>query len=182
MYTLLSFYTNNWQYPKYAKFLRRNCKNFNIKYIIEELPDQGDWIANTRMKTKFVHDKLMELKSPVLWVDVDSTLLRKPHVDLSYDIGAVRKPPNQLRTFYVSPLFFNYTPKGIEFVKRWYECDAEGSDHLAFEHVWQEGFDGKMLEFPNYYCDIKTTGKTVIRLGLSKDPSKQEYFRDLNRS
>lgn len=179
MYTLISFYTQNWQYPAKAERLRQACQKLGIDCLIEELPDAGNWTANTRLKSKFVYDKLIELQRPVVWVDADCVLHKAPEVDLTCDIGAVKKAqPNPL-VWYVSILFFNYTSKGIEFARRWAQYPLKSTDHAAFEKVWREGFDGKVQEFSRHYCESKPNENTVMQLVLSKDASKQKCLKRL---
>ena len=177
MYTLISYYTQNWEYPAKAERLARDCKRLGIDAVIEELPDTGNWTANTKLKATFIHRKLCELKRPVLWVDADCVLHKAPQVDMTCDIGAVRKARPEPLTWYVSILFFNYTPRGISFAKRWADCPLKGTDHAAFERVWREGFDGKVQEFPKTYCESNHTSDTVMQLVLSKDISKQKCLK-----
>lgn len=179
MYTIISFYTNNWQYPAKAERLRQDCNRLNLDYVIEELPDTGNWKDNTRLKSSFVHDKLLQLKRPVVWVDADCILHKAPEIDLSCDIGAVKKQnPNPL-FWYVSILFFNYTDGGIQFARRWANCPLKSTDHAAFEKVWKEGFYGKVQYFPSNYCESKVNDSTVMQLILSKDISKQKCLKRL---
>lgn len=179
MYTLISFYTKNWQYPVKAERLRQACEKLGIDYLIEELPDTGNWTANTRLKSSFIYDKLTQLQRPVVWVDADCVLHKAPTIDLSCDIGAVEKTqPNPL-AWYVSILFFNYTEKGIEFAKRWAQCPLKSTDHAAFEKIWREGFDGKIQHFSKHYCESKPNSNTVMQLVISKDISKQKCLKRL---
>jgi hypothetical protein len=165
-----------------AKRLETRCISLGINSYIQELPDTGSWISNTRLKSKFVYDTLEQLKSPILWIDSDSTILKYPEIDLSYDCGAVRTPLGHDKTWYVGVLFFNYTDKGREFAKLWSESSIEGSDHIAFEQTYREwDKSGKFLELPKTYTELKkVTSETVISVGLSKDPSKMKYFKHFN--
>jgi hypothetical protein len=181
MFTIISFYTKNWAYPLFAKKLTDRCIKLGINFQIVELPDTGSWLTNTRLKSQYVYESLEQLKTPVLWVDADSTILKKPQIDLSYDCGAVRTPPGHSKTWYVGVLFFNYTDAGREFARLWANSSVDGSDHRAFEETYlQYGNSVKFLEFPNTYTELKrATSDTVISIGLSKDPSKMTYFKKL---
>lgn len=176
MYTLISYYTDNWAYPEYARKLKGRCRELQISYRVKHLQDTGTWISNTRLKPQFIYETLLSKNTPILWVDVDSTLVQAPPVDLSYDVGAVPKRVKTEKTFFVSTIFINNTPKGIEFAKRWAECPIEGSDHMAMEHIWREGYDGKFWMMPEEYSNHKLTPETYIQIGLSSDPDKRRYM------
>ena len=180
---ILSYYTNDWEYPQRAKLLIEDCKLFGINYCIEEVPSQGDWISNTRIKSNFIHEKIEELKSPVLWIDADSRILRTPHgISSRADFAAVRAVNNKEKTFYAGTLYFNYTKRARSFVQRWAECQIDGSDHMALEHVWREGFDGIVHCLPYRYCEVESRGKAttdaIIVSGSSRSDSKKQYFRE----
>jgi hypothetical protein len=182
MFTVISFYTPNWKYAEAAEQLRQDCQRLSIPCVIEELPDLGDWVANTRQKTQFVYQQLLRLESPVLWVDADCRIYHKPIIDVNYDIGMVRKSGKSERTFFASSLFFNYTPASLAFVKRWAEYQGEGSDHYALEMVWREGLNASLIELPSEYCDLSYSSRTVIGVGLSQDPKKLAYLEQKRKT
>jgi hypothetical protein len=182
MFTVISFFTKNWEYPAKAKLLQNDCERLGLDFVIDELKDSGDWIANTRKKTNFVYTKLIELKRPVLWVDCDSRIKKAPTIDLSFDIGLVRRKNAKDRTFYASSLFFNYTPESVKIAKRWSQVQGVGSDHWALEKIYQEGFDASVLELPAQYCHLSEESDSIIITGLSKDSKKLEYLNRKNQN
>lgn len=179
---IISYYTDNWEYPARAEQLMADCDTFNIDHHIVQMPDTGTWIQNTRLKATFVHEQLERLKRPVLWIDADSRLLQSPHGILKYaDFAGVRAKSPTSKVFYAGTLYFNYTDAGRDFARRWAECDVEGSDHTALDSVWHQGFDGIVHCLPYSYCQVEirkdVTDDAVIVSGSSTDPSKQAYFR-----
>lgn len=178
---IISYYTDNWNYPKKANELKQNCESLKLDYRIEKLDDTGSWINNTRLKSKFVHENLEEIQRPVLWIDADSTLYRTPFsISSRADFAAVRADRNKTKTFYAGTLYFDYTRRGRDFARRWAECNIDGSDHMALEHVWQEGFEGLVHCLPQTYCELESKGppseKVIIYSGSSRDESKQKYM------
>ena len=179
---IISYYTNNWEYPQRAEQLREDCKLLRLRNDIFELQDSGSWIDNTRLKSRFVHEKLEEHQRPVLWIDADSRILRTPHsISPHADFAGVRAVNNDEKTFYAGTLYFNYSDAGRDFARRWSECSVNGSDHMALEEVWKEGFDGVVHCLPYRYCEVESraeaSDQAVIVSGSSKSKSKEEYFR-----
>jgi len=181
--TVVSFYTANWEYPTHAARLARECESLGLAHHIVELPDTGSWLKNTRLKSKFIWETINELKSPILWIDVDGSIVKLPdQIDSSVDFAARLKPSGASRIWHVGTMFFNWTPKSIELVSRWNDCADAGSDELAFENVWREGWDGRYQNLPETYFRIQHRNKpvpsdTVIFHRLSQDSSKKQFFK-----
>ena len=177
---VISYYTNNWEYPQRAEQLRKDCETFGLRNDIVELEDAGSWIDNTRLKSRFVYEKLEEHKRPVLWIDADSRILKSPLGISPYaDFAAVRAKSPSKKTWYAGTLLFNYTDIGRDITRRWAECGIKGSDHMALEEIWFDCFTGIIHSLPDSYCETRpeNADSAVILTGNSKDKSKQEYFR-----
>jgi len=182
MYKLISFYTDTWKYNQCAENLANDCNHHNIDHHIEKLEDQGSWLKNTRLKPKFIYSKIKEFNMPVLWVDVDSRIIKPPYaIDLSYDVGAVRAEPQVNKTWAVGVIFFNNTDVGINFAKSWAESGLAGTDHAAFEDLGKNGFEGRFLELPKNHGELsKIFDDTVISIGISSSDSKREFYKSYN--
>lgn len=201
MTTLISFYTKDWQYPQHAKRLKRECDALGIPSVIQELPSTGSYLKNTCLKPQFILDKLKELKSPVLWVDVDGSVLQKPKLTYKIDVTSLESPRQEYaesplssgfdfaarrmaetrsRTWHVGTMWFNYTPAMIEFLEKWIENTGRISDESALEKTWQD--HGWMIEtynLPPEYFYIERRGKpipqgTVIMHRISSGESKKK--------
>jgi hypothetical protein len=179
-YIVISYYTDNWEYADRAEILKKDCEQFRLLNDIVRLDDQGSWIDNTRLKARFVHEKLEEHKRPVLWIDADSHILRSPASISPYaDFAAVRAKPPSTKTWYAGTLFFNYTDAGRSIARSWADRAIKGSDHMALETLWSDGFTGIIHSLPESFCETRPekSDSAVILTGNSKDLSKQEYFR-----
>lgn len=140
MLTVISFYTNDWKYPQFAKKLIHNCEMLDIPHQIEERRSTGSYLRNTCMKPRFIWEKLSEVKSPVLWIDCDGSLCAMPtfFFGLDCDMAAKRMAPTRTRTWHVGTLWVNYTPAAMEFMRRWVDNTGAISDESALERTWRE--------------------------------------------
>lgn len=156
MFTIVSFYTQEWHYKKYATELMASCDRLNIPHLIKELPSTGCYMDNTKLKPNFIKDCLLELKSPIVWIDCDSHLMKYPHAFdcMPEDIvlAAKRKPGKNVMTWYAAVLWFQFCPDAISFIDRWIaeQEDTNGGDHTAMERAWRAG-PVKAYELPEDY-------------------------------
>ncbi len=181
--TLVSFYTNTWQYKQHAERLKKECEYFNIPYIIEELEDSGSWMDNTRLKPKFIHDILKRVKGPIIWIDVDASI-KKSLTELSgnipWDFMSVHQRTGLMRNWHVGVMFFNYNDRTIKLVENWYKASKTGTDEANFETTWNQYKDILKISFkelPKSYYVIPESGYNIkeiptITHGLSKCPTK----------
>jgi len=179
MTTLISFYTKDWKYPQHAQRLCGECEQLGVPCVIEELPTTGSYLKNTCLKPQFILDKLEELKSPVLWVDVDASLFKYPCFEDRVDFAARRMAETRKRTWHVGTMWFDYTVHMIAFLKRWIENTGELSDESALERTWQELGDTLVTaDLPPEYFYIERKGQTppcdtVIMHRISDGPVKR---------
>ncbi len=138
--TLISFFTANWRYPQFAARLRANCEKLGHPHAIEERPDLGGWIANTCQKPTFILEKLQELSQPVLWLDVDGSLLSAPKpLRSDVDFMAPRRPKKHPWDWWVWVMLFNPTPSVERLLRLWIDEVAvyTRGDDPAFDRVWK---------------------------------------------
>jgi hypothetical protein len=184
--TVISFYTPNWLYSDHAKRLTRECELLGLDYLIEERPDAGDYLANCRQKPAFIAYALRKLDRPVLWIDVDGSIYRRP--DLldapGVDFAAKRKPSNCTRIWHVCALYF--TPNALPFVDAWVAATSQWSDESALDEMWKSGVTLPAMELPDEYHHILNDGpqpkNTVIAHRLSQSDQKREFNRQQRRA
>ena len=165
-FTLISFYTKDWFYPEHALRLAEECDNLKIEHVIEELQSTGSYLKNTCLKPAFILEKLLELNSPVLWVDVDGSVLKFPtlmnQIQPRADFAAKRMAPERSRTWHVGTMWFNNTPATIEFLKKWIENVGNISDESALEKTWQDhGHLLRTYDLPSEYFHISRKTHTI---------------------
>jgi hypothetical protein len=166
MTTVVSFYTPDWRYPEYAELLQADCDRIGVAHHIQEMPSKHDYVQNCNMKPGFVRDMLHQFKSPVLWIDVDSSITHLPAEMLgtsSYDIVGIAKPDDQL--IFVSCLYFNYTDRSCAFVDRWISNASTFIDDGAFQNTLKQDTDIQLLKLDS------SCAHTILRAGEEPDPT-----------
>ncbi|PIS03446.1 MAG: hypothetical protein COT85_00245 [Chlamydiae bacterium CG10_big_fil_rev_8_21_14_0_10_42_34] len=121
MTKVISFYTKGTIYEKEIEDLALSCKALQIDHYIEEREDLGAWEKNCNQKPLFILECLEKFNCPLLWVDSDGILLKKPNlnlqeVDLGLYFNNAKTKHARNATIYVSPT--NNTKK---FLRLWYE-------------------------------------------------------------
>lgn len=178
---IISFYTNDWEYPQHADRLRKECETLGVEHLIIEKPSTTDYIKNTAIKPFFILETLNDVKRPVFWVDVDALLLQKlVEPTEQCDIAACRYfNKNVNRDWAVATLWFNYTPAAIEFLTKWCALTANGTDEAAFDAAWKQNQSTVVIcELPETYHFVKWSHRlevpedTVVCHQLSKFEDK----------
>lgn len=188
--TVISFYTPSWEYASHAARLKSECDALGLDHHIKEYPNTGDWLSNTRYKASFVHDTLVELHRPVLWIDVDGSILRQPSLlslPTKLDFMGRHQRTGPKRTWHVGTLFFNYNKNTVELTRLWKEAalNASGSDEAEFENIWLQNhvrLGLTYIELPHEYFTIikhneAPSPDVVICHRLSTCESKMEMKR-----
>ena len=186
--TIVSFYTPTWEYPKHATRLRQECEKLNLPHHIEERPAADSWIDNTRIKSAFLCETMELLDRPLLWIDVDGSILKAPKLLYSTTVDFAGRPHGTIadRAWHVAVMFFNNTSGGKQLLREWnLRCMSNRhSDELAFNEVWRVSGDNYTSDkLPKEYLELlarpsmKPNRNTVIANRSSTCPSKQEYMK-----
>lgn len=122
--TIISYYTENTPYEEEVKGLIESCKKLNLPTSIDSIPHFGSWEKNCCFKPKYILKKLLDLQSPVLWVDADAMIYQKPTLFESLDadvaVHIVESVPNNHPSKVTSgTLFFNHTPEAVQVLQEW---------------------------------------------------------------
>lgn len=190
--TIISYYTDDWEYPKYAKKMKEDCVRLGLKRYIVKKDSAGGWIANTRMKSTFIYETMMRLREPVLWIDVDGSLLKVPELLYGcypYDFAARPKPSFAMRKWHVGTMYFNYTSASLWFLSEWCKMKAEEdeSDEVLLDKLWKSNeavrTGLRVAELPKTYFQMlngtepEPLRHTVIAHRASTGESKREYMQ-----
>lgn len=173
-----SFYTPNWEYAEHAARLRGDCERLGLGHHIVPRDDQGDYLANCRMKPHHVLETLAECNRPTLWLDADASLDRLPAELLTCeeDFAAVPMGPHRDRSWHVGTLYFGTTDRAMELAVQWVGAlEDGGSDELALHRAWTK-WAGSSLSLPlTYHCvgRYRDQDSPVVRHRLSKGESKR---------
>lgn len=181
-----SFYTRDWEYPRYAQTLAADCARLGLDHRIEEMPSRGRFAANCSMKPEFIRRVLAEEQRPVLWVDVDSRILRLPEyfrgTDHMFDLQARHTIPEHKRRtmWHVVAMWWNFTPAAMEFMDRWIEATVRtlaegGSEEAALEWTRRQGHSLRVRNMPWEYSDFgrPATADPVVKNSISRGAAKR---------
>src|SRR5690606_3078153 len=157
---IASFYTPDPYYSQHAIRLRCECYMLGLRYEINERPDAGGYLANCRQKPVYLLETLERWGEPLLWIDVDGSILKQPTaLDYSLDFMARPKSKGKGRKWHVGTLFVNNTPGGHAFLRAWVdELDERTSDEAALDRLWRQGFPCSTGELPAEYFEISPQG------------------------
>jgi len=104
----------------------------------------GSWEKNCCYKPQFLLEKLLEFKKPILWVDADGLIIKKPIIDafVNEDI-AIRvnydSNTQKIKGINSATIFINYTEEAISFLKAWdRKCQNQLNDSQKEKEVWDE--------------------------------------------
>lgn len=183
---IISFYTTDWDYPKYAELLSKDCERLKTEYQIVERPSAENYVDNCNIKPFFIKECIDQYQGPVLWVDVDTTINRLPEEldddDIhQFDLAGYHNQrfPDRI---YVNSIWFNYTAAALKLIDRWCELVVNSIDDSAFNTALKTlGEEIKMLFLPGhqhrtldwYYHPVPDGSYFVHR--LSSSALKWEY-------
>ena len=170
--TIVSFYGGDNYYHESAVTLKNDCERLGLDHVIKEiaLSEKDDWPSICRKKVNFYHDKLRELKKPILWIDVDSRINSLPEImhNAKYDFAAFLRGFNDLNTFNKASfartwapsfLFFNYTDGGLALTASIKNAadkfTGKATDDYFLEEGWKHiGSDLAALPIPRKYLSL----------------------------
>lgn len=182
---IISFYTNDWEYPSYGDKLKKQCDDLGLDHHIVEREGTDSYLSNCRMKPAFILECMRQFKRPLLWIDVDGGILKKPEffVDLDVDFAAKKMPPNRNREWHVGTMWFNYSDNCLFFVTKWDEItntNKHPTDESGLQECWDLYKNNiTSTDIPEDYFLIKKannsiTKNTVIFHRLSTGESKMK--------
>lgn len=187
-FTVISFYTPDWRYPAYAQSLASDCERLGVPSIIEQRNSTGSYRENCNIKPEFIRDKLRELKQPVLWMDVDGSVLRLPQELSGPIVTDIVGYQNQgfPERIYVCTLLFNYTPVVLDLVDLWCDHSKNSIDDGAFNDAIKNlGQDITIKTLPAQQIAVSKIGHETMSDELcfvhriSNSDIKQQYKNSL---
>ena len=138
---IVSFYTPDGDYPAHARQLTADCLKHGLEHCIVQKPSLKSWLGNCRVKPQFIKEMLLKHQRPILWIDVDSRILR-PHTELNdptWDIALHRSTTSTHRQWHVYMMGFNLG--ALPVLDCWIDKSKTtlGSDDSAFEEARKTG-------------------------------------------
>jgi hypothetical protein len=176
---IVSYFTRDWHYPQHAARLAGECEALGLEAHIEERESRGGYTQNCCIKPEFIRECLQTAGRPVLWVDVDASILRKPDFFLGadgWDFQARKMASRRRRTWHVGTLWFNPTPATLDFVDEWVARTGDMTDESALDQTWKARDWGlRTRDIPPTYFELgEPSPGCVILHRLSSSRSKQQ--------
>lgn len=184
---VISFYCGDQYYYEAADRLRDDCARVGLDCDIVELQKRpGEtWLEICRKKIPFYLEMQTKHRRPVLWMDVDCRLLRRPDVleDAHCDVAGFLRgfkyvrgfdPMALSRFFQPSILLFNNTPTGRAFLTFMADLEARSgasaTDDFFLQEAW-ERFEPQlsllMLPPSQVSFQLPATGDQTFYFGSS---------------
>lgn len=151
--TIVSFYTEGGYYEEKASKLREQCDMLGIPHDIRPIafPEGTNWAKICRAKVSFYRSMLHYHRSPIMWVDVDSVVLKSMDelAGTSYDIALFMRGFKFMpqynssvftRNFHPGYLIFNYTPSAIEFLEECARVEEGTVGDFTDDYILEEAF------------------------------------------
>ncbi|PWI80504.1 hypothetical protein DEO48_08400 [Enterobacter sp. CGMCC 5087] len=174
----VSFFTCNWRYPQMAQRLASTLQDMGVAYDIRCMPSDSDWLANTRIKPRFIR-QMLKLYPRIVWIDADSDVHQLPRMLLNFREDLLLRPHSTVpgRAWHVSVMGWRSTPETVALCDAWlaYSDEHGGTDEAAFDAVISEFAPALRIGLmPAKYHRIpgEAHDNAVITIGISKDEDK----------
>jgi hypothetical protein len=178
---VVAYYTIDTPYEELARMFRLNLDRMGMDHDVRGLPDTGRWVTNCALKGPFMRDMMKELDRPLVWIDIDAEVLRRPTILAEqaggeYDMAlyfkqrqrggegkrARRAGGTGIRTELISScMLFNPTDMTKKVLADWAErCRVDGhrwDQKLLHESVNKLG--PKIYDLPPHYCVLYRPGR-----------------------
>lgn len=183
----ISYYTGSEYYKKCSDDLLTSCKNLGIDIIIENVKDSGNYWKNTLYKPSYIFNKMVELKSDVIWIDADTKIFSYPECFKNWESDILfASHTGDLNGIKASPLGIKYNDKNLKFVEDWSmvcknksENDDVDLDHDLLKYEILPKYTNLIsIEIMRDSMDpLDFTNGRVIDNGISRVPGKSNDMR-----
>lgn len=154
---IVSAYTPNTPYEEMAGRLRASCNALELAHDIVTIPPGASWEATTCAKASVCRDAWRRLERPILWVDADAVIHRRPNLLLGSSADfAVHRWKHKLHII-TATVFFNQTRAAGDLLDAWVaRCAADHtvSDQEHLDRLWKTMPDLLIQWLPRSYCQI----------------------------
>jgi hypothetical protein len=182
---LVSYYTKDSLYEKYASGLIKSLKKHKVNFHVEGIKSLGSWELNTSYKPSFIIKMCKKFPDyNIVWVDCDASLNAYPGLFtiLDCDIAAFefswKKYYGKTNNFEMlsGTLFFKNNEFVLDILNKWKdECQK-------FPKIWDQKHlekvvEGKYFRLPEQYCQIFDSMKSVKNPIITHHQASREFRR-----
>jgi tetratricopeptide (TPR) repeat protein len=180
-------------YKEQAEKLKKSLDDFDLHYTIYEVPNQGTWIRNTQEKPKYIFRALEEYKCPVVWLDADAIVKKKPELFKTIRDDIAFYTIKEWDDMLTGTMFFNYNRRVKEFISNWiYNCEINNLpdqrvfiDLMKKDNTLQKGKLPveyvKIFDNPHQDCDDPVIIHNQASRGLKDKVNRIDYVRNFDR-
>ena len=174
----VSFFTDNWLYPQLALRLAKQLDAMGLKHDIRPMEQGADWLANTRIKARFIR-QMLDVYPSIVWLDVDSDVHQLPRMLMDFSEDLLLRPHSTVpgRAWHVSVMGWKSSRQTKALCNAWMKQAeaAGGTDEAAFDAVINR-FENKVSigRMPLKYHRLphEPQEHAVITIGISQDEGK----------
>ena len=175
MLKVVSYYTNE-RYRVAGVALTQSLRALNMGHHVEEIPDQGSWLKNCRMKPSFVYRMLFLYPTHnILYLDCDARVHQVPEIlekEMGFDIAVHKSDKGAI---WGGTLFVRNNELGRLLSRVWSgmtdQVPLASEDLILEKHVLNRA-DAKVKYLPKSYCWF---GKTAHNTNEPK-PIIEHFF------
>jgi hypothetical protein len=170
-----AYYTQHTLYESLAKCLEKDFNRFNLSYCLQREPHQTRF-KNLLLRPLLIAQTLEEYNQPIVSLDVDCRILRKPTIfdTLSCDIACrlYNEKTPILGTIYLEP-----THNTFNFLKQWYVLMKESGNNqqTPFRKLWRSLPLNKGI-LPDEYAVLKREGERFKESVIVHDYISRRLF------
>lgn len=162
-YVVVSFFTEDEMYTRYAETLVESIEKHGLEYDIEcvkgEAMNIEEWKNKTHYKPSFILKMLKKHKDKnVVWIDADAIIRKYPKLfdTLTCDLGVHYLNGTELLS---GTMFFKNSPKIRRIVKKWVDlCGKENklqkSEQINLQRTLSESKNIDVYDLPYSYTKI----------------------------
>lgn len=174
----VSFFTENWLYPQMSVRLAKQLDAMGLKHDIRRMDEGADWLANTRIKARFIR-QMLDVYPSIVWLDVDSDMHQLPRMLMDFSEDLLLRPHSTVpgRAWHVSVMGWKSFRQTKALCNAWIKQAeaAGGTDEAAFDAVINR-FESKVSigRMPLKYHRLphEPQEHAVISIGISKAKDK----------
>ncbi|MCK9326767.1 MAG: hypothetical protein M0P69_14845 [Bacteroidales bacterium] len=154
----VGFYTD--KYKEEARKLIETLFKFNLNFYVQRIEDLGSWDANTHYKATFIRDCLDIFCEPIVYLDCDARVLKKPVLfdNLDCDIAFHQLTHKYCNKELLSgTLYLDYNVNVLNLVSHWaLLCEQVTAEYeqRKLEIALKERPDIRVATLPIEYCAI----------------------------
>jgi len=140
-------------YKRAVARFTKSCIKHDLKHIVYPLNQVGDWVKGCNLKPTVILDALQTFKQPILWIDADAVILRRPEIFDNVDFDMALHV--QGSGHWLSGTLY-FSTNAIDFVKDWKEVTTSSTpDEITLLNLYRNRANKpKMLALPKEYNQV----------------------------